>query len=454
MSAAARLALGVLAASALALTPGRAAADPVEDAERAVRNAQELVDRARDLARTATEVRDFLYYLSDPRGFQYDLYATQDLILKDPVLGPLARNLASLYAGRVWTFTAQAQAMGDTATPASAAVGASIAWDAPLCRLFEAQASGQVFYEDDGPAAAMAWGVGGCLPLPFDTFELGYRGRRSVRTSLLAIPIVSGDRQSGDTVYSNLRFYRWLSANHQIDVMPMSFNFDWANQAGTTSFQSWASLGPVHWARRGKGYGGRDQTYDFARVAFTTLGLYDQTYDPLVVTISPLAIDGIRLGDHVAIGLDLGWNLGELYDGQEVAGRPKALYFDASVIGGAERATVEVHLRNAMQPTIEYQLLDEDRLTARLDANRDAGWLRVDGFVSHARLIGLDRASQKVWTYGAGADVTLALTEHVFGYARAEAARGIVVDRVRELPATALALRGTIGVTTQLQSTW
>jgi hypothetical protein len=253
-----------------------------------------------------------------------------------------------------------------------------------------------------------------------------------------------------------VRFWRWLSAGTQVDLMPLSLDFDWASVGYGTSFQAYMTIAPAHWARRGKGYGGRDQTFDFVRVAFTTLGVDDGVWDPLVATISPLAIDGVAIGDHAQVGLDAGWEFGEVYRALEEMPelRRTAFHLDAAVIAGVPGATVEVHARNAMQPTIFNQILDEDRLTARLDVDRAAAWLRVDGFASHARLIGVDRYSRRVWTYGAGADLTLAITPRVYGYARGEAARAIVVDSARPVPDTALDLRGTVGVTTRLQRSW
>lgn len=440
----------------IATATGPARATPIDDAETAVRRAQALADDARKLAETAQDVHDLLYYLSDPRGFQHDLYATQQEVLDDPILGPLARNLYSLYQHRVWKLSVQAQAMADTDTPISAAAGASFVFDMPLCRVFEAQGAGQIFYQDGEPEAAMSWGVGGCLPFIWAAFELGYRGRREVRTSLLSVPITAGPRQSGDTVYSNFRFYRYLSSSTQVDFMPLSLNFDFANVDYGSSFQAYMSFQPVHWARRGKGYNGRDQNYDFFRIVLNQLGVDDGVSDPLVVAFSPLAIDGVAIGDHLQLGLDVGWEQAEVSREREEIPelRRKALHLDASVIAGAGRATVEVHAKNAMQPTIYNQILDEDRLTARLDVDRNAAWLRVDGFASHARLIGVDRYSERVWTYGAGADVTFAITDQLFGYARGEAARSIVVDTALPTPRTARDLRGTLGLTTRWDQRW
>ena len=429
--------------------PARAGDDPVGEAAAA---AVRLAEEARHLGETARDVRDLLYYLSDPRGFQYDYYRASEQLTNDPVLGPLVDNLAALYRHRQWEAKVQGQAMVDSATPASVAVGAGLSWDAPLCRLFEAQGSVQGFYDDGKAQAAMAYGVGGCLPLPFDTFELGYRGRRDVRNSLLARPIALGERASGDTVYANLRFYRWLSADHQIDVAPMRFQFDWVH-GGATTFQSWASIQPVYWARRGRGLGGRDQTFDFMKIAFTTLGLTsDGVDDPLVAAISPLAIGGVRLGEHVAIGLDAGFEIGEFHPpGVIEAVQRNALHLDATVQARHGGATLEVHAINGMYPTSANQILDEDRLTARLDVDRPAAWLRADGFVSHARLLSLTRYSERVWTYGAGVDGTLALTDHLFLYARAEGARNVVVDEDAAVPATVREPRVTAGVTAELR---
>lgn len=439
----------LVATVAVLAVPGVARADdPVTDA---VASAQAAAAQVRQLGETARDVRDLLYYLSDPRGFQYDYYRAQDQVLRDPILGPLVQNLAELYRHRRWEAKVQAQAMGDTATPASAAVGAGITWDAPLCRLFEAQGSAQGFYDDGDTQLAAAWGVGACLPLPFDTFELGYRGRRRVRRSLLARPVVIGDRDTGDTVYANLRFYRWLSSAHQVDVGPMSFQFDWT-RAGATTFQSWASIAPVHWARRGRGFAGRDQTYDFFRTRFTTLGLLDDgVADPLAVEMAPLAIDGVAVTDDLALGLDVGLGIGEWSDGAGVRHNRETVHVDAAVTARLGPAVAEVHAMNVMNPTLANQVLDEQRLTARLDLDREAAWLRADGFVSHARLLGADRFSARVWTWGVGADATFAVTKEVFLYARAEGARNVVVDDVATVPATQRELRVTGGVTAELR---
>lgn len=440
----------LVVAAVLATSAGGARADDATaDAEAALATAARLADEAAQLADTARDVRDLLYYLSDPRGFRYDYYRASDQLQRDPVLGPLVRNLAELYGHRQLEVKLEAQTMADTATPASAALGAGIVWDAPLCRLFEAQGSGQGFYDDGALRAAGAWGIAGCLPLPFNTLELGYRGRRQVRRSLLAIPIADGERASGDTIYAGLRFYRWLSKNHQIDLSPMRFQFDWARTSVTT-FQSYGSFAPVHWARRGKGYAGRDQTYDFMRIVFTTLGVDDGVTDPLAVSVTPLAIDGIRLGDDVAIGLDVGWASAQWGSNTDTVSR-NGLHLDASVVGGVGPATVELHVKNLMQPTLSNLVLDEQRLTATIDLERTAAWIRADGFASRARLRAVDRDSARAWTWGAGLDATLALTSKVFLYARAEAARNIVLDAAATTPATAFDVRGTFGVTASLR---
>lgn len=419
------------------------------EAEAALATAARLADEAAQLADTARDVRDLLYYLNDPRGFRYDFYQANDQLQRDLILGPLVRNLAALYSHRKLELTLEAQTMADTATPASAAIGGGIVWDAPLCRLFEAQGSGQGFYDDGELRTAAAWGVAGCLPLPFNTLEMGYRGRRQVRRSLLAIPIADGERASGDTIYANLRFYRWLSNAHQIDVAPMQFQFDWA-RTGVTTFQSYGSIAPVHWARRGRGFAGRDQTYDFMRFAFTTLGVYDEVTDPLTVAFSPLAIDGVRLGDDVAIGLDVGWASSQWGAGITTVSK-NGVHLDLTVVGGIGPATVEIHAKNVAQPTLSNLVLDEQRLTATVDLERTAAWIRADGFASRARLRAADRDSARAWTWGAGLDATVALTSKVFVYGRAEAARNLVLDAAATTPSTAFDVRGTVGVTASLR---
>lgn len=446
------LARVVLVASLLIAT-AELRADPSADgtstASAALATAERLADEAAQLAETARDVRELLYYLSDPRGFRFDFYRAADQLQRDPVLGPLVRNLAELYGHRQWEVMIEAQTMLDSATPASAAVGGGITWDAPLCRLFEVQGSGQGFYDDGALRAAAAWGVAGCLPLPFNTLELGYRGRRQVRRSLLAIPLGDSERASGDTIYANLRFYRWLSKGHQIDVSPMRFQFDWT-RGGVTTFQSYGSFAPVHWARRGRGHAGRDQTYDFMRITFTTLGVQDGIYDPLTVSVSPLAIDGVRVGDDVALGLDVGWQSAQwTYRADTVS--KNGLHLDASVVGRVGPATVELHAKNVAQPTLADLVLDEQRLTATVDLERTAAWIRADGFASRARLRTADRDSARAWTWGAGLDATLALTSKVFLYGRAEAARNLVLDDAATTPATRFDVRGTVGVTATLR---
>ncbi len=437
----------VALAAATAATAGTAAADPAAEA-------QQLLDRAAEARRLlahARAARDFLYYLSDPRGLQFELYQTYAAIDRDPILGPLLRNLVDLYRGRTLELATQVQALGDTATPASLGIGVGLTWDAPICRLLELSGSAQGFYEDGDTAAALAWGVGGCLPLPFNTIEVGYRGRRDVRRSLLAVPTIDGDRNTGDTVYGTVRFYRWLSAGHQVDLMPLSLQFDWTRaDRSATSLLVGGSMAPAYWARRGKGYRGGDQTYDFMRIRFQVLDAVGVPSDaPLTVALSPVAIDGVRVGD-VALGLDVGWQSAQWSTGAANPPSSSTVHVDASVTTGTERTTLEIHAQRAMQPVSTALILDEHRLTGRLDVARAAAWLRLDGFLSRARLRGAAVTTDRVWTWGAGGDFTMLLTEHLSLYVRAEGARNVVVDP--GAASTRFELRGTAGVTADYRS--
>jgi hypothetical protein len=441
------LACLVLTAATTATTASTATADPVADA-------RALADRAAEAQRLlahARAARDLLYYLSDPRGLQAELYQAYEAADRDPITGPLLRNLINLYRGRTLELATQVQALGDTATPASLSVGLGLTWDAPICRLLELSASGSGFYEDGGASAALAWGVGGCLPLPFNTISVGYRGRRDVRRSLLAVPVIDDDRNTGDTVYGDLRFYRWLSEHHQIDAGPLAMQFDWTRGDGVaTSLQVWGSIAPVHWARRGKGYRDRDQTYDFMRLRFQTLDAVGAASDaPLTFAMSPLAVDGVMVGD-VALGLDLGWQSAQWTTGAAQPPSYTTVHVDAAVTTSTERTTLEVHALRSLQPVSTALILDEHRLTGRLDLARAAAWLRLDGFLSRARLRGAAVTTDRAWTWGAGGDFTMLLTDHLSIYVRAEGARNVVVDPGPI--STRFELRGTAGVTADYRS--
>lgn len=445
--------LRAAAALAVLLSAAPSTAAPADALPGPVREVVEHVEAARRLYDQAVAARDFLYYLSDPRGFRGELYRMYERIDRDPVLGELVRNLASLYRGRVLEVRAQVHALADVETPATLGGGLGLTWDAPLCRLFEVQGSAQGFYRDGDLSAAFAWGVGGCLPLPLNTIEISYRGRRDVRRSLLAVPMpaLDDERNTSDTVVGTARFYRWLSEHHQVDLMPFSIQFDWSRADGPTLLRASGSTAPARWARRGKGYAGRDQTYDFFMVRFDTLDqLGDGTGVVSAVSVSPLAVDGIRVGDDVALGLDLGWLMAL---GTTTADPRVIALIDASMIGGSDSVTVEVHAMNTAQPVDADVALAEQRLTGRLDLARPAAWVRFDGFAARSRLWTANQSTSPAWTWGAGGELTMLLGDHLALFIRAEVARNVVVDPAAAVTGTQLGARGTIGVSADVGET-
>jgi len=218
----------------------------------------------------------------------------------DPVTAAMVENAAGQYRNGFFHTSLSAGAATDLDVPGAAMASATAAWDLPICRVVGANASGLAGYE------VTSYSLGGtaCLPSPITTIQVGYTHRDNVRTTLLDAPVVMTDRRDDELVDVDLRLYRWHGTHNEVAVMPMAVHADVTKSAevGPRAVILDFEMSPAHWQRRGK------ERYRFVQVKGRFHG--EDELDTNIVTISPLIVDGIRLGPAVTVGFDVGYQNG------------------------------------------------------------------------------------------------------------------------------------------------
>ena len=362
-------------------------------------------------------------------------------IESDPVLPALINNVAALYTDRTWTFRGNAALTGETSSLAGVSAGAEVAWDAPLCRLLGAGADAQAYRDGDGVGAAVAGHLAGCIPLPGNTIELGYTLERNVRPALTALPLSHGSRYDGDTFDLGVRFWRFRTEANQVDLMPLRFSAAILHDrpaSGTDEVETGdvtLTLAPTRWSRRGRGFLGDDQTWTFVPIDISSRAQADPTqslyFGDNVLRIAPLGVEGLRLGsEHLAVDAEIGWSNGQLDDG--TGGLPlveiRRPYVDVQLQGGRESLVGAVRYRHDLVPTIDQQILLDDRITQSVTA-QGGGWLvRADCFAARSEVEGLGGRGPAVWSGGVGGQVGLKVTDALSFVVEGEAARPLFDD--------------------------
>jgi hypothetical protein len=346
-----------------------------------------------------------------------------------------------------------------TDVPVSANVAATVAWDLPLCRVIGASGTSQAGYVDK--AAVVAYTLTGtvCLPLPANTFQLAYTRRGNLQTSLLEGPMVVQDRRTSDVFDFSIWFWRWRGVNHQIEIAPVTVNIDVSrntDDGGYGAIWSRARMQPVRWMRLGKGLRGGDQTWDFmiAQIVYQDDDATVGGRDAGVGTISPVRIDGLALGDHLAVGADLGWQLATGVDGAETLISRRAFHGEVWVDAAVGPVTGSVHVSRGYLPTFDAQLVLDHRVTAKAALTQAAWTVRGEGFVAHELVERAGGPATRVVVGGAAGDLAIPLGRRAHAVARVEAARTLAPALAMD-PVTARAdLRATVGVTMHFGSAW
>ena len=346
-----------------------------------------------------------------------------------------------------------------TDVPVSANVAATVAWDLPLCRVIGASGTSQAGYVDR--AAVVAYTLTGtvCLPLPANTIQLAYTRRGNLQTSLLEGPMVVHDRRTSDVFDFSIWFWRWRGVNHQIEVAPITVNIDVSrntDDGGYGAISSRARMQPVRWTRLGKGLRGADQTWDFmvAEIDYQDDDATVGGRDSGVGTMTPVRVDGIRIGDHLAVGADVGGQLATGIDGADTMIRRQTVHADVWVDAAVGSVTGSVHASRGYLPTFDAQLVLDHRVTAKLALTRSAFIVRGEGFVAHDLVERAGGPSTRVVVGGAAGDLALPLGHELHAVARVETARTLAPALAMDPVTARNDLRATVGLTLHFGATW
>jgi hypothetical protein len=435
----------LIAASAAPAAPAAASADAVR-----------LVA---DLARTADSIDRLMFAISDLERLPWALAETRDAILRDPILGPLVTSLVDLYRDRTWRASAYGHLSGESSGTAGVAVGGEVSWDSGLCRLFQAGVDGQLYREDDGRDAAYAARIGGCLPLPGNTVEVGYQRKHDVRPSLLALPLGRGGRYRGDVVDIGIRFWRHRGAEHQIDVAPFGLTVELDQEqtpVGQLDSQAWdLGMRVVRWQKRGRGFMGAERAWDFllihARGRSESGPAAPSSGSTVSLTLAPVRVEGARLGRR---GLHLDAEIGGT-SGQFVGldGFADRVFWRSSgeltLWSGGELASASIGYRRSIEPVTGDQLLAEDRLASSLTTRWRGTLNTIDGYVALSRPESVVGAGERSLTAAGSVRSGIALGAGMTVWLRGELGRTMVADPVTAALAPATGARLMLSVAGQ-----
>lgn len=422
----------------------------------------ERFERGRELLNTLELIKAVAYALRDPAAVKHELARIYGVFLYDPVLGPLVRNTVGLYRGGVVRMDANAALTADLAVPASMTASVEASWDLPLCRVVGAAASGQLGYDEGDALAAYTWRAGGCLPLPGNTIEASYTRSDNVRTSLLDRPLVFTDRRVVDRIDGQLRFYRWRSDKHHIDIMPFTVVIEHTRSADGPLLGAWASVieaAPVQWRRRGKGLAGRDQVFEFMQLRAWDLRDDGSPRFSQAVRLSPLTVDGIRLSDSMTVGMDLGvaLGIGGDDDGPRDVTTPideRGLHAEVNVKSAVGPASAELRATHTFLPLFDGQVARENRIAGQIQRADDVYTLRGEAFVARNTVLRDAPGGRSVIVGGAASDLAYALHANVILVGRIELANALVAGRATDPVTTQRELRATIGLNAHAGRRW
>lgn len=424
----------------------------------------EIVDQARRLDDTIDLLVAVGYALQNPEELQH-LPATiygelRDEIARDPIMRPLFDSIAAQYRNGVVRVSVDAGIAADRATPIAATAAVDAAWELPLCKVIGANAYGLAGYDGEALAAYAFTGTA-CLPLPANTIQVSYTRRDNVRTTLLTRPVVLRDRRRNDIVDVMIRFYRYLSPSTVVDVMPLDIHVDVSRSAETVGFGAQDYLvqaSPAHWTRRGKGFLGGDQRFEFFQLRAWGRDDEDSTRAAQNVVIIPLGIDGIRLGEDAAMGAEVGWAQAAGYDDITLEVPPKAVartdvharaWLDVAI----RPVVARLELSHTILPTFDAQLVLEDRVQLRGQSAWSRYVARAEAFVSRARLL-REGGELRAGLAGGALDLSLAAFDGIHVVGRVEGARALDAVASDQDVALRWELRATLGVTAHFDRSW
>lgn len=452
--------------------------DALSEAAKRYGQVREAVDQLRDMHAALDVLGELSYALvNNPEELQYLPSMIYGDILRfiesDPVLSAELHNLEKQYSGGYAQVSGSAGVSSDLEVVGAGTASVDASYELPLCTVAGVNAMGLAGYEDHDALASWALGGTACLPLPANTLQISYTRRNNVRGSLLRRPVAFRDRRTEDVVTGLIRFWRWDGDHNRIDVGPISFDV-----VATESEDGMSGIGgqtgsftaaPVDWRRKGKGLAGGDMVLTFFKVnAFfhsddsSIGGRYTST-----AAVIPLALDGVRITDHVALGADFGYGAGSVYDsyaasaanGNTGAPPPPPLvdrhivHFEGWTDLALPAVAAQLKVGHTLMPAYGGQLLLEDRVSARAEMLRERAAVRGEAFIGRTRVVRI-KEDEHATLFGGAADVAYAIMPDVHAVGRVEVARSIVAGLDTEPLRVEREVRATVGVTAEFARRW
>lgn len=422
-----------LLALLLATTPVESVVDQVN--EEIETRAKAVV--AERLGVSADQLDLLVQLTSDPYAFavrmRRSLEEMQDLFLNDPALGPITKAIWVLYQQRGGSWSARARADGESTGFVGAGVGVEAAYDLGLCRLVGVGGDGELYRAPEGSGFAGYVQATGCLPIFGNTLEMTVRRLADVRPSLMGLPRTPVGRLSGWNVDADLRFLRFRWSWHQLDLMHLSFDFDFYDVDDVPGAVGGYAIGGevVRWARRGRGAMGRDEVWRFAPLRFEGWGSGEAKDklgdDAQVFALAPLAVEGLALGP---LGVDLAlWYtranaLPPVGDGSQ---KESTFGVDGAVQIGDRTLALAIGGRHDVDAALGGLVL-ETRGSLAAEWRRRGGLARAEGWVASQELIPFGGPRHTEVLGGGRVGYGIPLGGHVDVWLQAEAGRSWYAD--------------------------
>ena len=404
----------------------------------------EIEDRAKTvvaerLGVSAGQVDLLMQIALDPYAFatrlRRSLEQMQDLFLNDPTLAPITKAIWVLYQERGGSWSVRARTDGESTGTVGAGIGVDAAYDLGLCRLIGVAGDGELYRAPEGDGFTGYVQATGCLPIFGNTIEMTVRRLTDVRPSLAGLPRTPVGRISGWNVDADLRFLRFRWSWHQLDLMHLTFDFDFLDVDEVPGAVGGYAIGGevVRWTRRGQGARGRDEVWRFVPLRFEGWGSGEAKDelgdDGQVFALAPIAIEGLALGP-VGVDLALWYTRANALPARPVGDERQeeaTLGVDTTLMFGTRTLALALGGRRDLDAALGGLVL-ETRGSLAVEWRRRSGLARAEGWVASQELIPYGADTHTEVLGGGRVGYGVPLGAHVDLWLQAEAGRSWYAD--------------------------
>jgi hypothetical protein len=365
--------------------------------------------------------------------------------------------LATQYSPRYVQLDLDVNALAGLTMPAAIGGTIDVGWDLPDCRALGAKLSGLLGREQAASLHSHAFTGTVCFPFPLvNTWELSFTRRVNVRTSLLAGPMRMRDRYVSTELDMAGRLFALREGRDRIEFMPLEMHM---TSLETTDGRSYAPFsGPIdmsvaEWHGGGRGLAGRDQVVRILRFRFWLHDSTERTGDhylgpsSLVVRFSPVAIDGVHLGEHVTTGAEVGYEHGDGRVDDDVVVERSTVHAETWVNAQYRALSGELRAAHGLMPIQDGQFLVDSRVAGQLALTHGKLTAQAQGFVGRTRLMRAGTGSNSHVLAGGAGTLAWAMHRNLTAIGAVELARSLENVRTTDPVAVATDVRATVGLT-------